>query len=294
MHPAGSLIYFTVASGFGFGFLFFLGLGMPETTGAGAFWRYFVGYGLAVTGLMSSVLHLGNPVNAWKAFSQWRSSWLSREGVVSIAALLALAPVALTQIFGGPDLGWLGILGAVLSLATIYCTSMIYGQLGTVPRWNQPLTPILFLAMGFAGGALLAQQSTLALIGLAVASLIQLAHWRLGDRAWTQGADTMESATGLGGADGKVRLLERPHTGKNYLTTEMVHMVGRKHAQRLRGFVMALLLLPILGLLFMPAVSAGGLWMLAVPMTLAALMSRWLFFAEAEHVVGLYYGRQKS
>ena len=74
MHPAGSLIYFTVASGFGFGFLFFLGLGMPETTGVGAFWRYFVGYGLAVTGLMSSVLHLGNPVNAWKAFSQWRSS----------------------------------------------------------------------------------------------------------------------------------------------------------------------------------------------------------------------------
>jgi DMSO reductase anchor subunit len=32
--------------------------------------------------LLSSTAHLGRPERAWHAFSQWRSSWLSREGVL--------------------------------------------------------------------------------------------------------------------------------------------------------------------------------------------------------------------
>src|SRR3546814_9931283 len=40
-------------------------------------------------GLRSCTVHLGHPERAWRAFSQWRSSWLSREGV---AAVIAYAP----------------------------------------------------------------------------------------------------------------------------------------------------------------------------------------------------------
>ena len=285
MHPAGSLIYFTVASGFGFGFLFFLGLGLPSVEGQGAFWRYFLAYGLAVSGLMSSVLHLGNPRNAWKALWQWRSSWLSREGVVAIVTLAAFAPVAIGQIFFASNITWLGFVGATLSLGTVYCTAMIYGQLKTVPRWKQPLTPLVFLVFALTGGALLAQLYWIALMGFAVLLGVQIGHWMLGDRAWADKTDTPESATGLGGQDGTVRLLERPHTGKNYLTTEMVHKVGRKHALKLRGLTLGLLILA--GLL-----ALVNLWISAAVLGLAALVSRWLFFAEAEHVVGLYYGRR--
>ena len=47
MHPAGSVIIFTVASGLGFGLLTWLGLGLPNTVGWAAFWHYAVGFSLA-------------------------------------------------------------------------------------------------------------------------------------------------------------------------------------------------------------------------------------------------------
>ena len=166
----------------------------------------------------------------------------------------------------------------------------IYGQLKTVPRWQQPLTPVLFLTFAFTGGALMAQEYIWALIGALVLVLVQLGHWILGDRAWSSNPDTAESATGLGGSDGTVRLLERPHTGKNYLTTEMVHQIARKHATKLRGLVFILLVIAALIALF----NGAALWVAALVLGAGALVSRWLFFAEAEHVVGLYYGRSKS
>ena len=90
MHPAPSVIAFTTLSGLGFGLLAFLGLGLPPVTGWVSFVFFFLAYALAVGGLLASVAHLANPKNAIKAFSQWRSSWLSREGIAAVAALLCL------------------------------------------------------------------------------------------------------------------------------------------------------------------------------------------------------------
>jgi len=91
MHPAPSVIVFTTLSGLGFGVLIWLGLGLPAVTGWTAFALFTIAYGLAVGGLMASTLHLGHPERALKAFSQWRSSWLSREGVCAVAALIVMA-----------------------------------------------------------------------------------------------------------------------------------------------------------------------------------------------------------
>ena len=44
--------------------------------------------GLVSVGLLSSTLHLGHPERAWRAVSQWRSSWLSREGVMALITYL--------------------------------------------------------------------------------------------------------------------------------------------------------------------------------------------------------------
>ena len=291
MHPAGSIIYFTVASGFGFGFLFFLGVGVPDIQGQTAFWHYFVAYGLAVTGLLSSLLHLGNPQRAWKALSQWRTSWLSREGVAAVATLAVLAPRALAQIFQGPDLIWFGYVGAILSIVTVICTAMIYGQLKTVPRWNQPLTPLLFLSYAFAGGAVLARVETVLLIAFGLVWLLQLSHWFYGYHCWKRRESTTETATGLGSMDGKVRLLEQPHTGKNYLTTEMVHSVGRKHAHKVRLLFHAFFLVAFLQIFWLDRFGGYGVFL---SLAVATFLSRWLFFAEAEHVVSLYYDRPEN
>lgn len=290
MHPAGSVIIFTVASGLGFGLLTFLGLGMPEVRGWAAFWYYFLGFGLAVGGLVSSTFHLGNPQRAWRAFSQWRTSWLSREGCFAVAALLILGLFAIGAIFLGRNWQPLGMIGAVLSLATVGATSMIYGQLKTVPRWNHWTTPCLYVALSLAGGAILAAQITVAIVLLVISGVLQLLAWMLGDGQFKSRSTDLGTATGLG-ERGTVRAFEPPHTGTNYLMKEMVHVVGRKHAMKLRVIAMiGMILLPLAVLIAIGGIV--GIVLAVIFHALGALAQRWLFFAEAEHVVGLYYGKR--
>ncbi len=141
MHPAPSVIVFTTFSGLGFGLLFWLGLGWPGVTGVSAFAFFSIAYLMAVGGLLASTFHLGHPERAWRAFSQWRTSWLSREGCAAVAALLILAVYGAALVFAGQRITWLGWLGAVLSIATVFTTAMIYTQLRTVPRWRHWSTP---------------------------------------------------------------------------------------------------------------------------------------------------------
>ena len=287
MHPAPSVIIFSTFSGMGFGLLFFLGLGLPAVTGGIAFGFYFIAYALAVGGLLSSVFHLRNKKNAWLSYSQWRTSWLSREGWCAVLALLVMGLQALLQIFAGTAISPLGWLGAILSMATVYCTGMIYAQLRTVPRWNQPATPAFFVVASLAGGALLSNNPGLAMILLVVLAGVVAFHWWKGDRRFAEAGSTISTATQL---KGRVSLWEKPHTGENYLTEEMVYRVARKHAVKLR--VIAILLMTVVPVLLVALFGAHHLpVLLAVLSHLVGLFAqRWLFFAEAEHVVGLYYG----
>ena len=290
MHPAPSVIIFTSLSGLGFGLLTFLGLGMPAPTGLVAFVFFAIAYLLAVGGLLASTFHLGHPERALKAFTQWKTSWLSREAWLSVGALLVMAAYGAGLVFFGVAVAPLGWLGAVLSLATVFATSMIYGQLKTVPRWNTRLTPLLFLTLSLAGGGLLSGQISSALMLLMAAGIVQVAYWITGDRALAASGTSLATATGLGDK-GTVRAFEPPHTGTNYLLKEFVHVVGRKHASKLRIIALILMIGVPVALLSMPITHLIAL--VAVIAHVAGLfVSRWLFFAQAEHVVGLYYGKR--
>lgn len=290
MHPAPSLIAFTTLSGLGFGLMVWLGIGIPGSTGLVAFVFFAIAYALAGGGLIASAFHLGHPERGLLAFTQWRSSWLSREAVLAVATLILMGFYAIGRVFFAADWIPLGWLGAVLGVGTVFATSMIYAQMKTVPRWRSPLTPALFLALALGGGALLAGQVTWAVMLLTLAAALQLAYWWQGDRAFAASGTTMASATGLGHI-GQVRAFAPPHTGPNYLLREMVHVVGRKHALKLRviGFSLGYAL-PVV-LLLVPFSHLMGA--LAVISHIAGILAtRWLFFAEAEHVVGLYYGKR--
>ena len=290
MHPAPSVIFFTVFSGIGFGLLFFLGLGIPAVTGWVAFAFYVIAYLCAVGGLLSSTFHLGHPERALKAFTQWRSSWLSREGVCAVIALILMAIHGAGLVFLGEHWALIGFIGAIFCVLTIFTTSMIYTQLKTVPRWNSPLTPAMFMSFALAGGALLAGQVTWAMVLIALAATIQVVLWLQGDGALAGSGTTLATATGLG-TGGSVRAFEPPHTGTNYLLKEFAFTVGRKHSQKLRVISIALFAVVPLLLLLLP--FSHFLAVLAVISHVAgALTARWLFFAEAEHVVGLYYGKR--
>lgn len=289
MHPAPSVIVFTTLSGLGFGLMIFLGLGHPPVTGWVAFWFFVIAYGLCVGGLLASTFHLGHPERALKAFSQWRTSWLSREAWAAVAALVVMGLYAGGAVFFATRIPALGWTGAALSLATVITTAMIYTQLKSVPRWNQAATPLHLVSVSLAGGALLAGQITAAQVLLLLAGVIQVGHWRLGDTRFAEAGQSIASATGLG-RPGHVRAFEAPHTGTNYLLREMVHVVGRKHARRLRVIALGLGYALPLCLILIPGAAHGLGGLAVISHVLGIAASRWLFFAEAEHVVGLYYG----
>ncbi len=254
MHPARSVIVFTVLSGLGLGLLFLLNIGAARHVGVGALVFYGLGYGFAVAGLLASTFHLGRPERALRAFTQWRTSWLSREAWASCAALLATAPVAL-EAAGGESRG-ARTRGGGLCLLTVLCTAMIYAQLATVPRWNHWSVPVTFVLFALAGGAILAPLPGLAAGGQpgagAVARRIVAGRRRAvrrprldachGDRPWRIGAP---------------RLFEAGHTADSYVMREMIHVVGRRHAAKLRAIALAALALPALVLWVAP--NAAGI-----------------------------------
>ena len=201
-----------------------------------------------------------------------------------------MAIYAIGRIFFDYDIRILGVLGAIMSLVTVFTTSMIYAQLKSIPRWNTKLTPVYFLSLSVGGGALLAGQIKVCLFLLIIAGLFQLIVWIKGDRALALSGTTIGSGTGLG-ALGHVRAFEPPHTGTNYLLKEFVYIVGRNHSAKLRIITLILMIgTPVL-LLSLP--FSHLLAALAVISHVVGLfISRWLFFAEAEHVVGFYYGKR--
>jgi sulfite dehydrogenase (quinone) subunit SoeC len=289
MNPAPSVIVFSVLSGAGFGLLAFLGFGAVVPAGWAAFVWWGLGYALAVAGLLAATFHLGNPKNAMKAFSQWRTSWLSREAWAAVVTLVMLAPVALSDWLG---LGWwrgIGVLGGAMALFTVVTTAMIYTQIRAVPRWHTWTTPVLFLGFAVTGGMILTGQVLAPVACLALGGFLAVAFW-LGDGLFQAAGVTLGSATGLA-AVGQPSVFELPHTGGNYLLREMIYVVGRKHALRLRGIaVICAGVVPALALWLVPG-WAGVAFAFAMHL-IGAFAARWLFFAEAEHVVGLYYGRR--
>lgn len=290
MHPASSIIAFTTLSGLGFGLMFWLGVDMTAPKGWVGFVFFALAFLLAGCGLIASTFHLGRPERALKAFTQWRSSWLSREAWAALAAMSVMGIYAIGLIFFQTQMMVLGWLGALLSLTTVYTTSMIYAQLRSVPRWHHWSTSALFLTLSLTGGALLSGRVEIAMVLLVIAGGLQFWWWQAGDKRFGEAGSNMATATGLGNI-GKVRAFEPPHTGTNYLMREMVHLVGRKHSRKLR--LIALILMVALPVLLLLLPFAHVFAMVAVLTHLAGvLVSRWLFFAEAEHVVGLYYGKR--
>lgn len=308
MHPALSIIFFTTASGAGYGLLVLIAWGAlvghlaPQTSfGICAFGT---GLGLIGAGLLSSLGHLGHPERAWRALTQWRSSWLSREGVMALLTFLPALAFAWAWIVGGRILAPAAALTIIGAVVTTVCTAMIYASLKPVRAWRNPWTVPIYLVLGLYSGALLTGlllhaygmrgpfvAFLVALTGIAGA-LLKLGYWRFLDHG--RAASTAETATGLGRI-GKVRMLDPPHTEENYLLKEMGYRVARKHAARLRVIVLLLGFAAPIALSVLAAYAGGILPTLlsilaAISGGTGIIVERWLFFAEAKHTVTLYYG----
>jgi len=313
MHPALSIVVFTTLSGAGYGLLFLLGLAAPFGLLPADPWFAAIALGKALgliaIGLLCSTLHLRHPERAWRAISQWRSSWLSREGLAALVTFVPALVFGWGWVIEGRHHGIFGIAGVLASvgaIVTVYSTAQIYASLKPIRQWRHPLVPLLYLLFALAAGALLllvlllifrwpAQEfAFVAAFASAAVWLLKLRYWR--DIDGGRSIATPESATGLGHL-GKVRMLEPPHTEENYLLKEMGYRVARKHAEKLRRIAAACgFMVPLAALIVI--IASAGWWELplaslaAFAALLGTLVERWLFFAEATHTVTLYYGRQ--
>jgi DMSO reductase anchor subunit len=310
MHPAFSVIFFTTASGAGYGLLALLGLGnlfgwLPHdntlviTAGVTALV-------LITAGLLSSTFHLGHPERAWRALTQWRSSWLSREGVMAIVTYVPAGAFIGTCFFAdmtSPLALVAGALSAVGATITVFTTAMIYGSLRSIAAWHNAWVPPVYLALGAASGMLLlnallvwfggpATACPLAAVALfVIAFAVKIAYWRHIERA--NGGSTATTAIGVD-RKSQVKLTQSPHSQENYLQQEMGFKIARRHARKLRGIAIAAgFVVPVvLSLtLFSDAGVATRIAMIlaVISTTVGLLIERWLFFAEAKHTVSLYY-----
>lgn len=312
MKPAASVLLLTTATGFGFGLLAWLGaycaVGFLPTHA-----RLFVATGVGISlalislGLGASVFHLERKERAWRAFSQWRSSWLSREGIAGVLSYPVAIAFALALWRDEPPL-WTRLLGVVLvlvSLGTVYCTAMIYASLKPIRQWHNAHTAADYLIYAvFSGAVLYALLNTVAhgtagtvasvaaVTSAGIALLAKRAYWRHIDAQAPLA--TLAAAIGMpGGAE--ARALDAPHFTENFVLRQMGFSIARRHAKKLRrialaiGFALPLACSVLAGCALLPLATAslavlcagGGL-----------LLERWLFFAEATHVAAVYYGRK--
>jgi DMSO reductase anchor subunit len=197
-----------------------------------------------------------------------------------------------------------GLLAAAGALVTVFTTGMIYASLKPIPAWHNRFTAPGYLISSLMTGAVLFNlilrvfgadaraAAILAAFAIALGWGWKLATWRHNDALASD--TTANTATGLIGGD--VRSIEWPHTEENYVLKEMGYQIARKHAARLRAFVQLFAFAAPLAATIVSLFAASWLGTVAALVAVAAqapgiLVERWLFFAEAKHVVTLYYGR---
>jgi DMSO reductase anchor subunit len=311
--PALSVILFTVSSGAGLGLVVWLAIAQLAGRVAGGSTPWWAGVGLAALlltgGLLSSTAHLANPRNGWRSLARVRSSWLSREALSALLLYpLAALHVALT-LAGSPAAALSAGLLIVLALLTVVCTAMIYACLKTVPRWRTWHTPAVFVLYALAGGGLLwsallasvpAAGATPAAAGpsgsalatlLVLAALVKVGYFaKFSARvsATLNDALAVPLAAPAGHVQGRVRLLDVGHAHPTFLTDEFGFDLPRPRAVRLRAAMLLLTAVAPLALLWF---GAAGVWLAAVAFLVGSGLERWLFFAQAQHVVRLYHGQ---
>ena len=289
MHPAPSIILFTVLSGFGFGLISIIGLlqFLSVISMFDLIIYSIIGVIFATVGLVSSFFHLANKKNAIKSLSQWQTSWLSREAIASIFCLLIVFGNIIWAVYQNNYISEVGVVLFFLSLFTIFTTSMIYAQLKTVPSWNNALTPAIFVCAALTGGAILLTDYA-SLVLLLVFGTLQISFWYIADRGFQDKETSVGTALGYNKNE-EIRPFDVAHTNRNYLLNEMVYKVARKHSVKIRyisffmAFVFPMSLILIFPNNFSVSVSAITIHLIGI------YFSRWLFFAEAKHSVSFYY-----
>jgi DMSO reductase anchor subunit len=300
--PAWSVILLTTLTGAAQGLL--LVVFLLDATRSPPDGFVFVSCGLSflllVCGLAASFFHLGRPARAWRAASQWRSSWLSREVIVLPACMAMICLYGLSVFFGvdKPVSLWIGALAALLCLALFVCTAMIYACLEFLQEWHSPLTLVNFFLLGTASGATLAVPVAV-LAWPQFTGPLALAAFALGALAWLARIAALvrnarlrpksTTASAIGVAHPRIVQKAQGFMGGSFNTREFFH--GRpQFVVRAARWAFLVLVFPAPAWLLGWGGGSLAAFAAAFALQFAGLLAeRWYFFAEARHPQNLYY-----
>jgi DMSO reductase anchor subunit len=258
---------------------------------------------LAALGLVASFFHLGHPERAWRAISQWRTSWLSRECLAVPAFMVLAAGYGLAHALASPYSLLVG-LAAVLAAAVLYvCTAMIYACLRFLQEWASPYTLVNFVLLGCASGftlatliAAVAYAPLVSVLGpcacifTAVACAARLAS--LARNARLRPKSTVQSATGIQAQ--KVVQKSQGFTSSSFNMREFFHGKSAATLKAVKaGFLLGAFIVPFVLVVLAswreaPVAVLGAAFVIQY---LGLLAERWFFFAEAQHPQNIYYQR---
>jgi DMSO reductase anchor subunit len=321
MHPAFSVIFLTTLIGVGQGLFLALYTGQlyslanllpPQSSDFYALGG-LVSLSLLLGGLIASVFHLGRPERAWRAATQWRTSWLSRE-VIALPLAMGLTflyglfhyfelteplfviadalPVDLTLIVGA--------LGTLATFALFLCTAMIYASLRFIKAWHSPLTVANFLFLGIGSGFMLAAaisayQGTnlVAFYGTwaVVATLIGAATRITSLYRNIRFKCKVDLQSAIGVHHSQLNQKAQGFMGGSFNTREFFHGKSEEFLLTVRyGFLLMVFVLPVVLILFSYALESARLPIAAfIIQYLGLVLERYYFFTEAQHPQNLYY-----
>jgi len=313
MKPDSALIYFTVCSGTGYGMIMSLIL-LYSNNQLNIDYQIKIlisslSFFLIASGFVASTIHLGHPERAWRALSQWRSSWLSREGVVGIITFIPLFLFYFFWIFSA-KIGVTFLLLLITSLfctTTIYCTAKIYSSLKAIPAWHNSFVPLIYILNSLVLGSIFTFTilfyfeikiyflSNFIIIMSLTALFIKLLYW-LSIKKTSK--SNIASATGLGTSK-KTTFFEGPHTGENYLTSEMFNKINisKKYILRLTFCIFSYITPAYYisqqeNFVANQNIISFTLIIISILALIGMFVERYLFFIESNHTVSLFYGNQ--
>lgn len=103
---------------------------------------------IVVLAMIASLFHLGNPVNAPRAVTNFATSWLSREILFTVVFVVlggAFAVMQWRKIASFAVRNVIAWIATVVGLGSVYSMSQIY-MLETQPAWNSWATVVSFFA----------------------------------------------------------------------------------------------------------------------------------------------------
>ena len=321
MHPAFSVIFLTTLIGAGQGLFLAIYTGevygtlklLPEQTHAFYTTGSIISLVFLVGGLAASFLHLGHPERAWRAASQWRTSWLSREVIVLPAVIGAVFIYGLVHLFGlrlslvgietplQNDLSLLvGAGGTAVAFLLYLCTGMIYACIKFLKEWASPLTVINYTLLGLGSGFLLASVLASVMAPELVAFFVSWTIVLVVASFITRTASLIRNArlkpqsnlqTAIGVRHSRIQQRSQGLMGGSFNTREFFHGAPDWFFRSIKWVFIALVFV-VPGLMLIVSLGEGSTSLLGsafVVQYIGLLAERWFFFAQANHPQNLYY-----